>query len=473
MPAISRPRDSADVARLRERATRPTLTSAERGERYARHQRDHHGDAAKTIQDTAEREGRALTASENADVQSHYRAHREWSASYEGFKDEARASRERVSVRREPLTYERGAPSSFFADQWGRRMGGNADAEQRLERHTAEMRHELPKLDERLTREYESRTQALGVEYERRVTPQTATGFGAAFAPPLWAIEDWASAPRPERVLSAHFTTFAIPRAPGFSSINLPRVLTGVSTNTQADGQAVSNTDLTDTSASASLVTVAGQADVAIQLLEQSPLGAAHLDMVLWKELTASYDATVESQVWTGNGGAVELNGVLNASIGAVTTSEAIGVKTFGALGETFGYVSDKRRRSPTGWYMRGGRWASLACAEDKEERPLWVPLDNESTEMAQPVGVLVGLPIYLTESVPTTLGTTKNEDCILAGRPEDSYLWESAPTLSLWDETLSSSLEARIVLRAYSAVIHRYPTAYCSLVGWKVEANL
>jgi HK97 family phage major capsid protein len=392
-------------------------------------------------------------------------------------KQQGEEYRTRVSIRHEPLTYRspsEGGEYSYFADSWQKRMGGHPEADKRLEKHAQEVRYELPRLEARIEREQRGQTEALGVEYERRVNPQSTQGFGGYFTPPLWAIADFATAPRPERVISRHFTCFNLPAAPGISSVNLPKVTTGATENAEPDVAPTADTDIVDASATANLALVAGQQDVSIQLLEQSPRGAAHLDEVLWKELAAAYDATVESQVWVAGGGAVELNGILNAGIGAITTAEAVGVKIFAPLGETFGFVSDKRKLSPTAYFMRGGRWATIATALDEQKRPLYVPLDIQSSQTANPIGVLLGVPVWLTESVPTNLGTAKNQDCLVAARPEGSYCWESAPTLSLFDDdALAGTLQARIVLRAYVGVIHRYPTAYCSLTGWQVVTNL
>lgn len=465
----------ADVERAKKHALRPHLSPTELLAEHARHERDRAAERAADVLRRADTEARSAHPSEAVEVRDLLADHEKWSGRYEGFTKQITEQRERLSIRREPLTYEppeRGGKQSFFADHYQARYLSSRDAQERIERHRAEMDVEMPRLRRRLESEQRSKLEALG-EVEYRVNPATVQGFGGYFTPPAWINEAWATAPRPERVLSRHFTTFSIPAAPGFSSINLPKIATGATENVESDAAATADADIADSSSTANLVTIAGQQDVAIQLLEQSPR-TAHLDMVVWKELAAAYDATFESQVWNGGGGSYELDGVLNATgIGAVTTSEAIGVKTFPALGETFGTVSDKRKLSATAFYMRGGRWASLATAEDEQHRPLYVPLDVQTSRTANPIGVLLGLPVYLTESVPVNLGASKNQDCMLAGRSEDSYLWESAPTLHLFDESLSSTLEVRILLRAYSGLIHRYPTSYCSLTGWKVEPNL
>jgi HK97 family phage major capsid protein len=461
--------DSASAKRALEHATRPHLSPTELLAQHARIERDKHADRAAAILRRPEKEARSANGAELGEVSAALAQHDEWDARYDRFTQQVSEQRTRLSIRREPLSYEppeREGKYSYFADQYQARYLSSQGAKERLQRHVAEMAVEMPKVRERLLQEQRAQTDALGAEY--RVTPSPTQTPN--FSPPAYLIDDWVKLARPYRVLSAQFKNFTLPR--GVQTINLPRLTTGTAAQVVQNAQATPETDIVDANSSAQVILIAGQQDVSLQLLEQST-ASAHLDRVIWTDLTSAYDATVESQVWSGGGGSAEVNGVLNAGIGAVTTSEAIGVKTFPSLGELFGYVSDKRKISPTALFMRGGRWASIAVSEDEQKRPLYVPLDVQTSRTAQPIGVILGLPVYLTESVPVNLGTAKNQDCILAGRPEDSYFWESPPNLSLFDEILSSTLEARIVMRGYVAAIHRYPAAYCSLTGWKVEANL
>jgi hypothetical protein len=446
-------------------ATRPYLSQPELLETHARHERDKAAERAADALRQVDKENRSATAGELANVSAALDAHDRWEARYASFKAQAAEQRTRLSIRHEPLTYEppeREGTHSYFSDSWEARQSvGPAIA--RLERHAAEMRVEGPKLRERLEREQRSRTETLGVEYRANPSPISST-----FAPPLYLVQDWANAPRPERVLSKQFTNFVLPK--GVQQINLPRLTTGTTTGVATPVTPTPEQDIIDAQSSAQVITIAGQSDVSIQSLEQSP-NNAHLDRILWSDLRSSYDATVESQTYVGGGGKYELNGVLNAGINAITTTETI-AKLWPALAETFGSVSDTRKLSPTAFFTRGGFWAALATAQDLQNRPFYVPLDQQSNTTAQPIGVLIGLPVYLTESIPTNLGTGKNQQCVLAGRPEDSYFWESPPSLSLFDETLSATLQVRIVLRGYVAAIHRYPTSYASLTGFTVAAN-
>ncbi|MGD1059782.1 MAG: hypothetical protein ABR992_20525, partial [Solirubrobacteraceae bacterium] len=355
---MSKLKTPSELEKAAKHAMRPYQTATQQLESHARHERDHYADRAAKALAKADREARSLSGAELGEVRGALEEHDKWESRYQTFKAQAAEQHSKVSVRYEPLTYRRaseGGEYSWIKDQWHARDGSEVESVKRLERHRAEMNVELPKLRRQLESEQRSREEAVGVKYETRVNPDTTVGYGGYFTPPAWVISDFATAPRADRVLSRQFTTFSLPRAPEISSVNLPRITTGASTGAVEDVTTTPDTDIIDTSSTSNLCQIVGEQDIAIQLLEQSPRNA-HFDAICLRELQASYDQTLEGQIWTGGGGAYELNGVLNAGIGALTTSEAIGVTSFKALGETAGYVSNHRKLSPTAWFTRGGR---------------------------------------------------------------------------------------------------------------------
>src|SRR5204862_5933717 len=94
----------------------------------------------------------------------------------------------------------------------------------------------------------------------------------------------------------------------GTDSINIPKVATGTATAVQtADNGAVAETDMTDTFINAPVRTIAGQQDVAIQLLDQSPVS---FDEVIFRDLVADYATKVDLQVISGSGSAGQVPGV-------------------------------------------------------------------------------------------------------------------------------------------------------------------
>jgi HK97 family phage major capsid protein len=480
-PRIASPKTAADVDALRQHATRPVLSPAERVAEHARNKRDSFVERAASLLNTAETAQRKVRPDEEAVIDSALREAEVWAGRYTDHNMRAESQRTRMRVVREPLTYRsaaEGGEFSFFRDAWQVRMGDTA-AGARLERHQREAEVEMRAMRTKREGEQRERGDSIGVEYETRATPSRTIGQGGNFSPPIYLVSMFAEAPRPDRVLADLVTGLTLPT--GVQSVNIPRVLTpGTEASTVADAAAVADHDFTDALASSEVVTIAGNADVALQLLEQSGPGTAHLDQVLFTDLTSAYDAQLESQLTNGKGIGKELLGVLNVEGHneiAYTSGSPTGVGIFKPLGETFGSVSNTRKLRAEVWLMRGGRWAWLATSEDEQKRPLAPPIDVQSpTAPFGPVGTLLGnTGVHLSESLPSTLGAGGNQDVIIATRPSDMFLWESEPYMSVFSEVLSGTMEARIQLRGYAAFIpHRFPQSIAVLggTGMVVQAN-
>jgi HK97 family phage major capsid protein len=453
---------------LLKHSTREVLTPNERTGEYARIKRDGYVQDAAHVLEGAERERRSTSPSEEAVVDSALANAEIWHGRLVDSRARDEQRRERIGVRREPVTYRpasEGGQYSLFADVWASKMGDTKAAE-RIERHRKESAYEMRKLYREQESRQRNQEQVIGISYEQRVTPSRMIGQGGSFSPPTYLVAQFAAYPRPARVFADLSLSLALP--PSTQSVNIPRLSSGTTEQTVADASAQPDTDITDTLVSSPVVTITGTQDVALQLLEQSGPGTAHLDEILFSDLSIALDARTEQEVSGGLGGSKELLGYLNIpGAGSVTTTETTGTGQFKALGETFASVSNNRKLTPECWLMRGGRWAWLATQEDEDHRPLAVPLDMESENVVNPIGVLLGLPVRLTESIPTNLGTSKDQDAIVCARPSDSYLWTSAPTMNVHEGVLSGSLEARLELRAYVAFIaHRFPQSISVLGG-------
>src|SRR5262249_8854853 len=133
---------------------------------------------------------------------------------------------------------------------------------------------------------------------------------------------------------------------PGTDSINVPKVATGVTTAIQtADNQSVSSTDLTDTSVSAGVKTIAGSQTISIQALEQSPV---NFDQIIFGDLLAAYATNVDVQVLNGANSSGEVKGLLSASgINSVTYTD-----TSPTVGELYSKISDAIQRVHTNRFL-------------------------------------------------------------------------------------------------------------------------
>jgi HK97 family phage major capsid protein len=266
-----------------------------------------------------------------------------------------------------------------------------------------------------------------------------------------------------------------LPLPKGIGSVNIPRLTTGVEAIPTADLAAQPERSIVDALITSNVVTISGSVSIALQLLEQSGSNGAHLDRVIWDELTSAYDAELEKQLIAGGGAKNELTGLLGLS-GKLEITYASATPTasgmFRGLGECFGAVSNARKIAPEVFLLRGGRWASIATGEDLANRPLmppgWIELEEGS------VGSLLGIPAFTSEAIPTNVGG-ESRDAILAARPSDCYLFDSEPFLGgPFEDVESGSLECRIRLHGYCAFIPKYPTSVAALVGsgMKVEGN-
>src|SRR5439155_1181249 len=85
-----------------------------------------------------------------------------------------------LQVVREPLTYERHAPHSYFRDLIF--QDRDARAAERLERHGRDLAIEMERRDKA------ARTQ-LPDELDLRTNPNVTDGQGGYFSPPLWLID--------------------------------------------------------------------------------------------------------------------------------------------------------------------------------------------------------------------------------------------------------------------------------------------
>ena len=401
------------------------------------------------------------------------------------FEDEGRGS-PRVSVLSSPLTYDarlvrdKRSPNgfraielgdekrSYIADLINAERTGDSDAQERLERHGREMA-DLGK------------QRALDLvpgatyEQEQRAVNWTA-GTGGNFAPPGWLNQYFVTAPRAGRVFAAQIPTFDLPV--GFQSINVPRLTTGTLSGVISQNSEDDDRDIVDAAVSSGVVTISGNEDVPLQLLEQSPPGA-HLDFVVFTDMIADYDQQLEYQLLNGAGGTgpnAQLLGLLNNLVTApynatVTYPDATPTasKMFPYLGQTMAVVGKNRRMPPEFWMMNTSRTAWIASSEDTQNRPLIL------TDLAgSGRWDLLTVEVLINDAILPTYGAGGNQDVIIACRPSDWMLLESELHTDVYFEVLSGTLEARCQLRRYVAALERQPTSSAALegTGMVVQAN-
>jgi HK97 family phage major capsid protein len=379
-----------------------------------------------------------------------------------------------ATVRREARTYERhDLASSYLLDLARDQLNRGQDiagARERLERHAAEVRVELPAIEARqaaLRGGYAQEIRAAGergpveIDYERRDLSRT-DGAGGEFVPPLWMVEEFINLARASRVVADQCLNMPLP--PGTDSINIPQVASGTSTAMQtADNAGVSETDATTDSVQANVKTAAGQQDLALQLLEQSPIS---FDQVIFADLAEDHAVTVDTQVIDGSNASGQVRGILQiASVDttAYTDGSPTVPELYPTLADSANVVASTRFRPVTHIFMHPRRWYWLLAAADTAGRPLVTMQSqgpnnalfaaNEGNPFAEggPVGMTPFGPIFIDPNIPTDVGAG-TEDVIILTRASELYLWESPVRTRVLTEVLSGNLAVRLQLYNYLA---------------------
>jgi hypothetical protein len=388
--------------------------------------------------------------------------------------DERSARRgETARVVREPLTYDcRANPGNSWIRDHVLASKGDGPAGERLERHANEMRVEMRARAAKPRAERRSRGDLIPADavFERRAVAPEAI---SSFTPPLWLIDHAVLAVRPERVIGDLVPSFPLDR--GVSSINLPRFVQGTQTAATRPKVAGAGRDFTDDVASSPVVPIAGLSDFPLAMIEGQSFTGADLDQRLWADMLNDYDLQLERMILDGKGTLESFLGINNIAGTESITYTSVTPKAINAyplLGQAFGTVSDNRKIRPECWVIRGGRWAWWATSEDEQGRPLGVddahnPPPTTPEGVPDPIGGLLGLPVFTSEAISSTLGAGENQDQMLALRPRDMLLFESEPVLNAFEQPLSGTMEVRLSLRKSAAFIGgRYPSGICSVGG-------
>ena len=360
---------------------------------------------------------------------------------------------------RESATYRKDnqREASYFRDLVNARRG-DLGASQRLQRNEGEWRERHP--------------------LEARALDTSASG-GGSFAPPAWLVQDLMEMSRPARVTADLLHVEPLPG--GVSSVNLPKVASGSSVAVQqTQNSTFTQVDLTTTSVSSGIVTIAGGQTVSMQLLNQS---GTPIDQVVLADLAADYARAFNSQVLTGTGLNGQLRGVLTVTAGTSVTYTSATPKVVSTTAADSFYnavldaklgIEATRFTSPDAIVMHPRRWNWILKALDGDGRPLVVPSTHTNAPglSGAPVaaglaGELAGLPVYVDPLIPTNLGTGTNQDVVVLVKRDDLWLWESELRLESFDQTLANQGSIYFRAVAFAALIaDRVPASIAKISG-------
>jgi HK97 family phage major capsid protein len=363
-----------------------------------------------------------------------------------------RRAQSRVSAVAEQATYDKRSGNSYFQDlmRVGINQDPTGDSMERLRRHATDV-VTLP---------------------EYRDLNRT-DGNGGYFVPPAWLMQQYIELARPARAFANLVDNQALPG--GTDSINIPKVATGTAVGVQdGDNTAITEVDLTDTFINAPVRTIAGQQDVAIQLLDQSPV---NFDEIIFRDLLADYATKVDLQVLAGTGSNGQVLGVRGTSgITTITVAGSTVANFFSAIADAISRVHAGRYLPPTHIVMHPRRWAYLTAALDSTNRPLVGIAQNgpqnsiaSQTVVGQQmvVGWMQGLPIVTDPNIGINYGGSTNQDVAYVLRAEDLTLYESPVRTRVLQEVGSGTLTVRLQVFGYLAfTAARYPKSVVEIQG-------
>ncbi len=304
-------------------------------------------------------------------------------------------------------------------------------------------------------------------------------GNGGYFTPPVYLMSQFIELARAGRAYANVVTSQVLPS--GQSGFKIPKVTAGTSAAIQtADNAAVSETDLDDAEIDVSVKTIAGQQDVAIQLLEQSPIP---FDEVIFRDLVADYATKLDLQVISGGNSNGQVKGV-RATSGIETVTATSGSDNvsliYSKIADAVQRVHTLRFQPPTVIVMHPRRWAYFLAAVDSQKRPLVVPsgpgvnalATHSAVAAEQIVGQMHGLPVVTDPNMPTLLGTGTNEDVIHVLRASDLLLWESPLKSRVLPDVGSGTLTVRLQVYGYIGfTAERYPKSVVEIGGSALAA--
>ena len=389
-------------------------------------------------------------------------------------------------VKSEPLTYERYAERSYYADlalaELNQGRGNPDEARARLQRHAKEMEVELEARFKARDRKADAELRNIdkGASFEKRAASSTTTS-GVYYIPPLW-LEDMA-------IPYLRFGRVAVnlarqlPLPEGTNSINIPKLTTPTVVQSQTgDNTAVASQDVVASYVNAPVRTIAGQEDVSLQLLEQSPSGL--LDAIIFQDLAAAYNTQCDNQFLNGTGGAGQVTGIVNISgINTVTFTNGSpsGYQLYTPVLQAVSQVAKNRKRvDGVTILMTPSRWFWLAASLDSQNRPLVVPsqvaLNTIATsDQAAAEGYVgnfsTGFPVAIDGNITTTDGTGANQDQVYAIRGDDFFWFEGSMRTRVLPEVLSGTLGVRFQAYNYVATLPRYATAVSQIAGTGLTA--
>ncbi len=420
----------------------------------------------KAILDKAEAENRGISDDEQTEIAGHHAEIRSASDKITMLADvaasqaanEARRALVPTNTPAAPVTvpvvpayteqrsepYRKGGGESFFLDLYYAENRNDPSARERL-----------------------GRAASYRADMEKRAGETTVAGAGGELAPPAWLENELVALLRPGRVFADRLNKRVLPG--GISSINLPKIASGTNVGAQStQNTAITQQDITTTSVSTGITTVAGGALVSLQLLQQSPIS---VDDVIVADLAKVLAVAIDTAAITAVSGTSGINGITYTDASPTT------VKVLHQIQQAIDTVSTNVFEAPDTIVMRPDRWGRFIDAVDGAGRPMVVPSTSYGVFSASGLsdgqvaqgfaGTLRGIPVFLDPNIPNNLGAGTNQDEIFVLKASETYLYESQPVFATFEQTYANTLS--LYIRAhefYGLIANRYPKAVSLITG-------
>ena len=478
--------------------------------------------------DAAERAFDAAFDLRATEIQTITRRIKEEEAREAGREAAGRASRTGVTHVGEPHIYRKDNADkiSYFRDlcytdpKIAGAIGGNgAEALDRLQKHGIDsegwLQRRAQERERRASLEIDSaerefrKSFVTGVKrgsfdsspFERRVNPNLAQGQGGYFVPPEWLIDEFIPYLRAGRVVAGLCKQMTLPE--GTDSINIPKISTPTLVAPQnANNAPVASQDIQDSAVQANVKTLAGQEDVAIQLIEQSP--GQIFDRVVMEDLLADYNRLVDRMAIYGSGqnttslNAGQIQGIYPATNWSAnqvtwTSGSPLGQSFNQALAALASKASYNRYSLENFHFaMHPRRWFWFASQLDGlnglSGRPIvsnsdFGPFNIDALEVDEvPFEGLAGrVPFgpnaYIDGNIPTNDNgsgvQSGSYDIAIGAKWDDLWLFEGDLRTRVLPEVLSGTLEVRYQVYNYLAFLVRYGQSISMLNGSGLSAPI
>jgi hypothetical protein len=189
--------------------------------------------------------------------------------------------------------------------------------------------------------------------------------------------------------------------------------------------------------------------------------------------LVRAYNQQLEKQLIAGTGANGQLTGVVNVSCRNADISGRASRRSpvWPLLGQSLAAIGNNRLQAAECFLLAPRRWSWISAALDTNNRPFSLPNHGGPGDTATiaPAGRLLSKPASETGGI--VAGTAA--DPIIAVRPSDLLLYESAPRFDVIPNALSGKpLQVRLRLRVYVALFVLRPSAITVITSLPQPAN-